>query len=342
MALLTFDPINANIPTWTSRMAGFECRFVERPPSAFQCECPICLLILREPYQATCCGKSFCKECIGEIKARNNTCPTCKAEDFFSYPNKGLQQPLYDFQVYCIHKSKGCEWTGELRKLDNHLNSDPPGADKSLEGCSFTVINCLLNCAGCEVKLTRRDMKVHLQQESVSHILMQAKEIQSLRTRLEEKEKLEALDFAVPDVEERMFSNQYWCSVPFYAPPRPYGYKMRLGVSVKGCGEGEGTHITVNVHLMEGDFDQYLEWPFIGDVVVQILDREGEDHCTRTISYTEQTHPRYSGRSLHRGTNNGWGYVKFLSHTDLEPRYLKNDCLHIRVVKVDAGEHYML
>ena len=37
---------------------GYEYEFVEKPPKA---ECPICLLpvVLREPYQATCCGKSF-------------------------------------------------------------------------------------------------------------------------------------------------------------------------------------------------------------------------------------------------------------------------------------------
>ena len=145
-----------------SKLAGFECEFVEKPPRTFQSECPICLLVLREPYQAICCGKNFCKRCIHCIKAANQVCPTCNDKDFTLFVNKGLQQSLYDFQVYCTHKSKGCEWTGELRELNNHLNSDPQ-ADKSLQGCPFTLIKCPLNC---ETKLTRQDMPFHLNDKS--------------------------------------------------------------------------------------------------------------------------------------------------------------------------------
>ena len=125
---------------------GFECKFAEKVSKGIQFECPICLLVLREPYQATCCGKSFYKECIHRIKAANQVCPMCKDKDFNLFHNKGLQQSLYDFQVYCTHKSKGCEWMGELRELNNHLNSDPP-ASKSLQGCPFTLIKCPLGCA---------------------------------------------------------------------------------------------------------------------------------------------------------------------------------------------------
>ena len=36
-------------------MAGsFECAFAEKVSKGVQFECPICLLVLREPYQATC------------------------------------------------------------------------------------------------------------------------------------------------------------------------------------------------------------------------------------------------------------------------------------------------
>ena len=153
-------------------MAGIECEFVEKPPKAVQSECPICLLVLREPYQATCCGKSFCKECIEWVKANNQDCPTCNDKNFNLFHNKGLQQSLNDFEVYCSHKSKGCEWRGELRELDKHLNSDPP-VDKSLEGCPFTVISCPLSHTGCEVKLPRRDVKDHVNDDLLGHLLKQ-------------------------------------------------------------------------------------------------------------------------------------------------------------------------
>ena len=74
----------------------------------------------------TCCGKSFCKECIGKIKARSQPCPTCKQDVFESFSNKGLQQPLYGFAVFCSSKERGCVWEGELGQLDQHINSIIP------------------------------------------------------------------------------------------------------------------------------------------------------------------------------------------------------------------------
>ena len=163
---------------------GFECDFVEKPPITFpQSECPICLLVLKEPYQATCCGKSFCKRCIHRIQAANQACPTCNEKNFNLFPNKGLQQPLYDFQVSCTHKSKGCEWTGELRELDNHLNSDPP-ADKVLQGCPYTLIKCPLDCAGCEKGVCRKDIKSHVNDKLLSHVMIQSAQIKDVSAKL--------------------------------------------------------------------------------------------------------------------------------------------------------------
>ncbi len=125
-----------------ARMIGFECEFVEQPPKYLQSECPICLLVLRDPYQVTCCGKSFCKACIQEIKGRNQRCPTCKEKRFKRFPNLGLKQPLYGFRVYCCNKAKGCDWQGELGQLDQHLNLDPD-EDKQFIGCAFAEIQCL-------------------------------------------------------------------------------------------------------------------------------------------------------------------------------------------------------
>ena len=120
---------------------GFECEFVEAPADYLQSECPICLHILREPYQVTCCRKSFCRQCIERVKGSNKPFPCCNKGGFNGFPNLGLQQPLYGFKVYCVNKEVGCEWRGELGKLDNHLNLNLQ-ADKEHEGCVFAEIEC--------------------------------------------------------------------------------------------------------------------------------------------------------------------------------------------------------
>ena len=139
--------------------AGFECDFVEDPPKYLQTECPICLQILREPYQVTCCGKSFCQGCISRAKVKCRPCPCCKTDSYDHYQNKGLQQPLYGFHVYCSKKEIGCEWTGELRQLDIHLNLINP-KDNETDGCQFADITC----SYCS-EFIRRNQLIHHKNE---------------------------------------------------------------------------------------------------------------------------------------------------------------------------------
>ena len=153
-------------------MAGIECEFAEKVPKGVQHQCPVCPLVLREPYQTTCCGKSFCKKCIDRVRSNNQDCPTCNERNFNLFYNKGLEQSLYNFEVYCSHKSKGCEWRGKLRELDKHLNSEP-ATDNSLEGCPFTVISCPLGHTGCDMKLPRNDIKIHVNGELLNHVVKQ-------------------------------------------------------------------------------------------------------------------------------------------------------------------------
>ena len=135
---------------------GFECEFVTEPPSVIQINCPVCLLVLRESSQVTCCGKSYCRSCIERVKLRNNPCPCCQLRNFVDYPNKGLQQPLYGLQVYCTNKTKGCEWTGELGTLDKHCNLEPE-QEKVLEGCRFAEIKCI----HCSEIIKRKQLCIH-------------------------------------------------------------------------------------------------------------------------------------------------------------------------------------
>ena len=124
------------------RETGYECEFVEPPPKQFQSECPICFQILREPYILDCCGYSFCAACIERVGKDGKPCPHCNQPGYTTLVNKGLKRALNDFRVYCPHRLSGCEWEGELMKLDEHLNSDPL-PERQLKGCPFAVIECL-------------------------------------------------------------------------------------------------------------------------------------------------------------------------------------------------------
>ena len=73
---------------------------------------------------------------------------------------------------------------GDLRELDNHLNSDPP-ADKSLQGCLYTTIKCPLSCAGCEKGVCRKDIKAHVNDMLLGHVIMQNAQMESVKQQLQ-------------------------------------------------------------------------------------------------------------------------------------------------------------
>jgi len=107
--------------TQDETFGGYDCEFVEAPTSAFQTECPICHLILHEPYLVSCCGTNFCHTCIQRLQADNSSCPTCREDSFEVFPNKGLNRSLKQLQVHCTHREDGCQWRGELGELVHHL-----------------------------------------------------------------------------------------------------------------------------------------------------------------------------------------------------------------------------
>ena len=143
-------------PDKAENRGGFDCEFVEPPPEVLQSECPVCLQIIRDPYQISCCGYSFCRSCIERIKVDNKPCPTCNTKGFSDFSDKRLKRSLYSFKVRCSHQKDGCDWTGELGQFDVHLNKDPP-PEKRLTGCQFAEIDCLY----CEEKQQRQYIQVH-------------------------------------------------------------------------------------------------------------------------------------------------------------------------------------
>ena len=107
--------------------------------------------------------------CIERLKTDNKHCPTCNEENITIFPDKRLQRSLYDYEVYCTHKDKGCNWTGELRQFENHLNENPQ-LDRELEGCLFTRVDCKFKSVGCGVKTARGDVPAHLKDHSDNHL----------------------------------------------------------------------------------------------------------------------------------------------------------------------------
>ena len=124
---------------------------------------------------------------------------------------------------------------------------------------------------------------------------------------------------------------------PFYT--HSGGYKMQLRIYPSGVDYGKDTHISLYCHLMKGEHDNNLKWPFEGTVEVAILNQvENDKHHSQEI-WELQSLPFDVIRqpdSYQIRNESGWGKAQFVSLSDVasfspHKQYLMNDALYFQV-----------
>ena len=127
--------------------------FVDPFPEEVQCDCSICLEILQKPQIISCCGHRFCLKCTESL--RSTQCPLCKAWGIEFFPDKKLERQISQRIVYCSLRNDGCDWTGELCKLNDHLDIDRHKDDEM--ACQYFPVPCDY----CTEYVRRRDVDAH-------------------------------------------------------------------------------------------------------------------------------------------------------------------------------------
>ena len=150
-------------------------------------------------------------------------------------------------------------------------------------------------------------------------------------------------DFTLTEFTKRKQFNNVYYSPPFYS--HPHGYKLCIKVLTSGYSLGKDTHISIGAKLMRGDYDNSLQWPFEGDVVIELLNwREDNDHY-RGDTISVNRNYDHDGSITGRVTEGeyapkAWGRPCFISYSsllynpDTNTEYLQDDCLRLRVVDV--------
>ena len=137
------------------------------------------------------------------------------------------------------------------------------------------------------------------------------------------------------------FSKHQKASSNWYSPPfqtQPGVYKLQLQV----VADGKGTHVSVRVHLMKGENDAKLEWPFKGQIIVRLLNwREDKQHIEKVINFSDDDPLQSCSRVIEgEKASIGLGYDRFVSHGDLDygpeenTEYLCDDMLCFQVYKI--------
>ena len=133
-----------------SEVGGYDYEMVTgQPPNDYICL--ICTLIAREAYQASCCGKVFCKYCLEQLfrNNSNHSCPNCRQNlNGKCFPDRRAIREISLLQVKCSNADKGCDWTGKLREAAHHERSA-----------------CYQDCSnGCGARIRTGEMDHHLSQ----------------------------------------------------------------------------------------------------------------------------------------------------------------------------------
>ena len=296
--------------------------------------CPICTEPLTEPYLSIECGHHFCRQCRNRLLKPE--CPTCRQQDALKNAvfDKNLQRKVNSLQVRCSNCKEGCEWVGELKDLYNHL-------DPAKSHCD---IACPFSC-GKHTHLN--DMKEHTRDCDKRMISCENCGYHNTFTIVTKKHyPICPQSITSATVSPQFLYNQApieftigdeWLCPPIYTHNR--GYKFRLKVhpdDACGCGTGSGSYLSVDAQLMRGEYDNELEWPFEGDIRVELLNwKEDKHHHSDTICYNHTVSSTHSCRVTNQETATSFGHLEFLSHTDLEPttnkRYLLGDYFKLRV-----------
>lgn len=137
--------------------------------------------------------------------------------------------------------------------------------------------------------------------------------------------------------EAKLRNNHEFFSPPFYT--HRYGYKLQVSAFLNGNGSGEGSHLSIYIRVLPGEYDNLLEWPFSYKVTFSILDQSDPSlskpqHITETFNpdpnWKNFQKPCSSRNSLDESTL-GFGYPKFISHEEIKKRnYIRDNSIFLK------------
>ncbi|KFW00209.1 TNF receptor-associated factor 2, partial [Eurypyga helias] len=139
----------------------------------------------------------------------------------------------------------------------------------------------------------------------------------------------------ITDVGRKLQDSVTGRTVSLYSPAfytAKYGYKVCLRVYLNGDGTGKGTHLSLFIVVMKGDYDALLPWPFRHKVTFMLLDQNNREHIIDAFR------PDLASASFQRPVNDmnvASGCPMFLPLSKLQsPKYayVKEDTLFLKCI----------
>ena len=251
---------------------------------------------------------------------RISKCPLCNEEG--TYTSIMGEHAEKCPKVVLVCKNQGCNEEVERCLMSIHCSV-----------CPIAVVRCPYQDIGCTYSTERQSMEKHVKSSTELHLSKAVSRIRELQPRI-----------FCPSIISFSGFNSYKANDKCWYSPCIYthkgGYKFRLFVYPNGNKEGEGTHISVYINIMPGEYDDTLEWPLRADFFVYLMNQlEDNDHYKVRVPFDDNTPDNYS-HLKEQEDGNGWGKPKFLSLFTLEhtakkhgrfSQYLDNDVIYFKV-----------
>jgi len=263
-----------------------------------------------------------------------------------------LEQKHY---VEGTHKLHYCQklWAPCPNKCDTK-GIPYDGISAHRQECPLEMVKCEYHSMGCDKKIVRGKRKQHDEETMEAHLRMTKIKLLKTEDKLSEAEtRLSALETTVakltadhgpqvhvdvPAYTSLKESKVDWYSAVFET--HPSGYRMKLNVVCSGHDNGTGTHVSVYLCNVRGQYDRELSWPLRGEFTVTLFKNGVEDY-SRKVEYDDFTPKSVSRRtnakycrlgirttriSLAKCSARAWGLPQFITNSDVS-RYLTNDKL---------------
>ena len=148
----------------------FELEMVEPDQITDNYKCAICKLICNNSV-GNC--HIFCKNCVSRLPDPN--CPVCR-KSLTKTANGPMHRIIQSLEVYCPYRSDGCTKIFSISDATQHIKACGyrchnqgctfHGAivkvEEHHESCEFVIISCSNSEAGCQVKVSKRQLQQHL------------------------------------------------------------------------------------------------------------------------------------------------------------------------------------
>ncbi|XP_078490796.1 zinc finger protein [Ciona intestinalis] len=192
-------------------------------------------------------------------------------------------------------------------------------------------------------KIVRLDHHVRELMAKMETQILQIKDIQNRLTGVEQR---------IDNQELRCCNGLYYWKIKDYAQLRraaclgempvlhspgfytsPQGYRMCIRANLDGVESAQGTHLSLFVHLMKGDFDDVLPWPFCGSITLTVINQKELPSQRAHVSEMLESRANLMAfqRPVTERNQKGYGYIDFLPLNLIETEgFIKSDTLVIK------------